>query len=123
MNGFAACISVPALVLLGKFFGDNLEQIKSDVRTVTRLIALGIIVVALVAIGIYLHRRQKTMMASAGVNGEIDAEMLSHLPPGGEAPKPEPDPSNCPSQRADDGTSSTTPAAPVSPAANAAANG
>lgn len=84
VNGFAACISVPTLVVLGKLFGDNLERIKTDVRSVTHMIALAIALIALVSLGIYFHRRQKAMMASTGVDRKIDAKTLSHLPPGGD---------------------------------------
>jgi len=65
VNGFAACISVPTLVLLGKFFGHNIDHIKKDVRTATQLIAMVILIVGLLAGGVYLHRRQRSIMASA----------------------------------------------------------
>lgn len=82
VNGLAACISVPVLVLLGTFFGHNLDQIRSEVRAVTHMIAGGILLVALVAAGIYVYRRQRRMMASAGVHRGIDAEARADSPPG-----------------------------------------
>lgn len=81
VNGFAACISVPTLVVLGKVFGNNLDRIKHDVQTVTNTVVLIVLVLGLAAVGIYFHRRQKRLMAAAGVNGEIDARTLAEMPP------------------------------------------
>jgi membrane protein DedA with SNARE-associated domain len=83
VNGFAACISVPTLVILGKIFGANFDQLKSDVRMVTNLIGLVVLVVAVAVIALYWHRRQKQLLAEAGPVEPIDAETLAHLPPGG----------------------------------------
>lgn len=81
VNGFAASISVPTLVLLGKFFGSNLDAIKRDVRTASSIIAMTIAVVGLIALGIYLHRRQRRLMEVARVGNGIDAETLAHMSP------------------------------------------
>jgi len=94
VNGLAACISVPTLVVLGKIFGHNLDKITSDVRTVTHFIMLGALIGLLVALGIYFHRRQKRLMAAAGVPEKVDPDTLAHMPPQA-APlsgDPEPDP-------------------------------
>jgi len=90
VNGFAACISVPTLVVLGKLFGHNLDRLKSDVRAVTHFIALVVLIGALVGAGGYLHRRQRRMMASVAVDRDLDADTLSHLDPGGNIPIPQP---------------------------------
>lgn len=63
VNGLAACISVPTLVILGKVFGDSYERIKGDVRTATHGIVVAIIVFGLIVGGIALHRRQKRLVA------------------------------------------------------------
>ncbi len=94
VNGLAACLSVPALVLLGKYFGHNFDQIKTDVRIASHGVALGVLVMGLVGLAIYLHRRQKRMMASVGLDHKIDRETLSQLPPGGQVEIPEPDPAD-----------------------------
>jgi len=89
VNGLAACISVPAMIFLGMFFGHNFEQLKTDVRTATQLIASGILIVALIAAGIYLQHRQKRMMASTGVDKSIDADTLTHMSPETKSPSEE----------------------------------
>lgn len=68
VNGFAACISVPTLILLGKVFGEHLEQIQNDVRRVTHYIVLAIILAGLTSLGIYLHRRQKRLLATVATS-------------------------------------------------------
>lgn len=83
VNGAAACISVPTLVLLGNVFG---TKIVGEVRSVTHIAVMAAAVLALVAGGIYLHRRQKRIVARAGISAHIDADTLAHLPPGGETP-------------------------------------
>lgn len=92
VNGFAACISVPTLVVLGKFFGHNLDKITSDVRTVTHFIVLAILIGLLVTVGVYLHRRQKRLMAATGVAPDMAPETLAQLPPQGKPLSPEPEP-------------------------------
>ncbi len=119
VNGLAACIHVPTLVLLGKFFGHNLHQIKSDVRTVTNTIALAILVVGLIAAGVYLHRRQRRMMASAGVDRGTDADTLADLPPGDEVLQFDPDSPGGDSAPSGD---AAAPAAAASPRASTTAN-
>lgn len=69
VNGLAASISVPTLVVLGRVFGGSLEQIKSDVRTATHAVGVAVLIAAVVGGGIWLHRRQKRLMAE------------THLPP------------------------------------------
>jgi membrane protein DedA with SNARE-associated domain len=81
VNGLAACISVPTLVLLGNLFGYNLEWIQSEVRTAMHYLLLTVLIAGLVVGTFYFHRRQRRMMASAGVPKGIDAETLSHMPP------------------------------------------
>jgi membrane protein DedA with SNARE-associated domain len=81
VNGLAACVSVPTLVILGKVFGSNFDKIKSEVREVTHFIVLAVLLVALAGLGLYLHRRQKRLIADAGLNGKIDAETLAQMPP------------------------------------------
>lgn len=70
VNGLAACISVPLLVFLGKLFGDNLEQIKGEVRSVTHTGVLVVAVIVLIAGGIYCHRRQKKLIVRESADGE-----------------------------------------------------
>jgi len=82
VNGLAACISVPILVVLGMVFGANIEQVKTDVRTTAHAVGLVALVAGLITTGIYLHRRQKRMMASTGVQRRVHRETLAHLPPG-----------------------------------------
>jgi membrane protein DedA with SNARE-associated domain len=65
VNGLAACISVPTLILLGTYFGYKLPALKSEVRQATHLIVICAAAVALVAAGFYLHHRQKAMLAKA----------------------------------------------------------
>ncbi|UCD28664.1 MAG: DedA family protein [Planctomycetota bacterium] len=91
VNGMAACISVPIMVVLGLVFGQNFDRLKSDVRTATHLIAFGILIAGLIAAGIYLHRRQKRMMASTGIDRRIDAKTLAHMSPILNIPIPEPE--------------------------------
>ena len=93
INGAAACISVPTLVLLGKYFGHNLDRIQTDVRFAMHMLAMGAIVAALIAGAIYLYRRQRGLVASVGVPEEIDPETLAHLPPAAEPFAP-PDPAD-----------------------------
>lgn len=64
VNGSAACISVPTIVMLGKFFGHNFEKLQQDVRTATHLIALAIVLVGLGIAAVYVYRRQRRLMAS-----------------------------------------------------------
>lgn len=92
VNGFAACISVPTLVILGKIFGHNLDKITSEVRTVTHFIVLAILVGLLVTAAVYFHRRQKRLMAATGVSPEALPDTLAHLPPQAEPLSPESEP-------------------------------
>jgi membrane protein DedA with SNARE-associated domain len=81
VNGFAACISVPLLVFLGKLFGHNIDRIRADVRAVTHVILFAVLIAAMVAAAVYLHRRQKRLMSTAGVEPDIDADKLVQMPP------------------------------------------
>lgn len=81
VNGTAACISVPTLILLGKFFGGSLDQIQRDVRIASHGMVAVLIVIALVAAGIWLHRRQRRLMASSRAPREIEPEELAKMPP------------------------------------------
>lgn len=74
VNGLAACISVPMVVLLGKLFGHNIDQIQQDVRIATHAIAMTVLVVGLIVAGVYLYHRQRGIMASMGAGQEADAE-------------------------------------------------
>ena len=60
-------------------------MIQGEVRKATHIIVLALIVAALIILAVYWHRRQKRMMASAGLNG-VDAETLAEMPPGGTVP-------------------------------------
>lgn len=88
VNGSAACISVPTMVLLGKFFG---MKIVGEVRSVTHIAVIAASIIAVVAGGIYLHNRQKRIVARAGISEHIDADTFAHLPPGGEGLCPPPE--------------------------------
>ncbi|HOA72843.1 MAG TPA: DedA family protein [Phycisphaerae bacterium] len=82
VNGTAACISVPLLVMLGKFFGNSLEQIKRDVRVASHSMLLLIAVALLIGAGVWLHRRQKRLMDTSNVPRGIDKhELASMIPP------------------------------------------
>lgn len=82
INGFAACISVPTIILLGRYFGHNLDRIQRDVRVVSHALVLAAVVGVLVIIGVYLHRRQRAIMQDTGVPEEVPPEVLPHVPPG-----------------------------------------
>ncbi|HPD31676.1 MAG TPA: DedA family protein [Phycisphaerae bacterium] len=83
VNGSAACISVPTLVVLGWLFGSQFDQLKSDVRMVTNIIGFLGLIVLVVAVGLYFHRRSKQYLAEAGPDEAVDADTLVQLPPGG----------------------------------------
>ena len=92
VNGTAACISVPTLVLLGKFFGHSYDHIRDRVRHVTHMILLVVALIALAGFAYYFHKRQKGLLAEAGAEPQIDAETLAHLPPAAPPVIPEPQP-------------------------------
>jgi membrane protein DedA with SNARE-associated domain len=95
VNGAAACISVPTLVFLGKFFGHSFESIKKDVRTAMHLILLIVAILALAGLGYYFHKRQKGLLAEESKGPPVDAETLARMqPPPPPAPlgKAEPSP-------------------------------
>jgi membrane protein DedA with SNARE-associated domain len=83
VNGLAACISVPTLVILGMVFGSQFDRIKSDVRMVSHVIGFIALVAILAGVGLFFHRRSKQLLAQAGPDEAVDAETLAHLPPGG----------------------------------------
>ena len=62
-NGAAACISVPTLVLLGKWFGHSIHKVQQDVRNVMHLILLIAVAAALAATAYYIHKRQKGLLS------------------------------------------------------------
>jgi membrane protein DedA with SNARE-associated domain len=97
VNGAAACISVPTLILLGKFFGHSISQIQRDVRQATHALLLIIGLLTLAAVGYYFHKRQKGLIDAEGPEPKVDAETLAHMPPaadpadvGGAARQPAP---------------------------------
>jgi membrane protein DedA with SNARE-associated domain len=79
VNGLAACISVPLFILLGNYFGHNIEQIKRDVRTASHLILFTVLVIILIVFVITLYRRQRRLLASVE---EFDARTVSPLEDG-----------------------------------------
>lgn len=81
VNGLAACLSVPTMVLLGNFFGHNIDQLRGDVRTATHLLALIIIVSAAVVTVVFMYRRQRRLMDSAGLDEKLDEAALSEMAP------------------------------------------
>jgi membrane protein DedA with SNARE-associated domain len=70
VDGCAACISVPAMVLLGMFFGATFDQLKQDVRTGTLIIGLILFIAMFVGIYIFIKRRQKNLPDPAADDGE-----------------------------------------------------
>ena len=62
-NGAAACISVPTLVLLGKWFGHSIHKVQQDVRNGMHLILVIAITAALAGTGYYIHKQQKRILA------------------------------------------------------------
>lgn len=81
VDGLAAGISVPTIILLGNFFG---MQIQQEVRHVTHLLLALLGLVALAGVGLYVIRRQRWLMAEVEVSEDVDAEVLAHLPPAAE---------------------------------------
>ncbi|NLE57112.1 MAG: DedA family protein [Planctomycetes bacterium] len=88
VNGFAACISVPTLVVLGWLFGAKFDQLKSDVRMVTNVVGFVALIVVIVGIGLYFHRRSRQYFAEAAPDEAVDATTLADLPPGGHVEHP-----------------------------------
>jgi len=88
VNGLAACISVPTLIVLGYAFGANFDALKSDVRMVTHVIGFAALVGVVIGIGLFIHRRARQYLAEAGPDDVVDAETLAHLPPGGHVEHP-----------------------------------
>jgi membrane protein DedA with SNARE-associated domain len=62
-NGAAACISVPTLVLLGKWFGHSIHKVQQDVRNVMYLILLIAVVAALAGTAYYIHKQQRGLLS------------------------------------------------------------
>lgn len=81
VNGTAACVSVPLLVILGKFFGNSLEQIKRDIRIASHSMGLLLVLIVLVAGAIWLHRRQRRLIATAHSPKDIRPQELAQMPP------------------------------------------
>ncbi|NLX20644.1 MAG: DedA family protein [Phycisphaerae bacterium] len=94
-DGLAAAISVPAFIMLGWFFGENLAEIQGGVRSATHTIVVVVSLAALLAGGIYWHIRRRRSVVKAGLDPRIDRQTLAQLPPGGKAPpqpqKPQPE--------------------------------
>jgi len=83
VNGLAAAVSVPTLVILGFLFGQHFNQLKQDVRFAIHTIALVLVIVGLIALTIYLHGRQKGMIATMAGH-HIEREELAEIPEGAE---------------------------------------
>jgi membrane protein DedA with SNARE-associated domain len=81
VDGLAAAISVPTLVILGFLFGQHFNRIKQDVRFATHTIALVLVVVGLIVLAIYLYRRQKGLMAMMAGH-HVDRDRLAEIPEG-----------------------------------------
>ena len=62
-NGAAACISVPTLVLLGKWFGHSIHKVQQDVRNVMYLILLIAVAAALAGTAYYIHKQQSSLLS------------------------------------------------------------
>jgi len=62
-NGAAACISVPTLVLLGKWFGHSIHKVQQDVRNVMYLILLIAGAAALAGTAYYIHKQQRGLLS------------------------------------------------------------
>jgi membrane protein DedA with SNARE-associated domain len=86
VNGAAACISVPTLILLGKFFGHSIDRVQQDVRQVTHLLLLAAGILLLAGFALYFHKRQKGLIEESGGEAKVDAETLAHLPPAASPP-------------------------------------
>lgn len=91
VNGAAACVSVPTLIILGEFFGNSLEQIKRDIRIATHSMGLVLVVIALIAGGIWLHRRQRRLMAATGSPRDMGSGDPGQAPGRPAASRPRPD--------------------------------
>lgn len=80
VDGLAAAISVPTLIVLGKIFGDNLGYIEGKVREFTHVTVVAAAVGVLIALAIYWHRRQSKLVEKADLKN-LDAQTLAHMPP------------------------------------------
>ncbi len=85
-DGLAAAISVPAFIMLGWFFGENLADIQGGVRSATHTIVIAVALAALIAGGIYWHIRRRSSVVKAGLDPRIAPETLAQLPPGAQVP-------------------------------------
>ena len=82
VDGLAASISVPALILLGLYFGNNLDALAHNIRQATYFVAFLVTIAGLAGFTIYWHRREHRKMAEAGLDHKIDPDTLTHLEPG-----------------------------------------
>lgn len=79
VNGTAACLSVPIMVLLGMFFGNHLEAIMGGFRTAGHMIALAAAAGLLVIGGVYLHRRRRHLAIKVQQEGGIDTAAVEYV--------------------------------------------
>jgi len=79
VNGSAACLSVPLLVLLGRAFGQHLDVVKGGVRTVTHVVVVAVALAVVVAAGIYLHGKQKRLTTRLQMQSGADEKTLASL--------------------------------------------
>jgi membrane protein DedA with SNARE-associated domain len=62
VDGLAALISVPLLIMLSYTFG---EEIEGNVKSVSRLLMIAGILLVMLGFAYYIHQRQKRMLAAA----------------------------------------------------------
>ncbi len=79
VNGMAACISVPIVVMLGMFFGNHIEQIQGRFRTATHVIVLAAATALLIIGGIYLHKRRRYLATKVELERGIDAAAIERV--------------------------------------------
>jgi membrane protein DedA with SNARE-associated domain len=80
VNGTAACVTVPLMVFLGMFFGDSIEKISRDIRVASHTLLLLLTVAALVAAFVWVHRRQKRLIATANIPRDVKPQELIQVP-------------------------------------------
>ena len=79
VNGMAACLSVPLVVLLGMLFGNHIEEIRGGFRTATHVAVLVAAGALLFIGGLYLHRRRRYLAAKVQQEGGFDAAVVEHV--------------------------------------------
>jgi membrane protein DedA with SNARE-associated domain len=80
VNGMAACVTVPLMVFLGMFFGESIEKISRDIAVASHTLLLLVSVAALIAAFVWVHRRQKRLIATANIPPDIDPQELVQVP-------------------------------------------